>query len=85
MLFYLYAVLGVSMFGTNDPDHMASLHTTLLTLFRCATLEDWSDVMYTAMLGKVVWELDPVCVQGVVMTQQWRLVSMTCRVQQVGL
>lgn len=51
MLFYLYAVVGVSMFGVNDPVHMGTLHITLLTLFRCATLEDWSDIMYIATTG----------------------------------
>lgn len=52
-----YAVVGVSMFGENDPLNMGSLHITLLTLFRCATLEDWSDIMYTATTGacRVAW------------------------------
>lgn len=58
LLFYLYAVLGVSLWGTNDPLHMESLHISFLTLFRCATLEDWTDVMYTAMLGCEVWGYD---------------------------
>lgn len=40
------------MFGTNDPIHMSTLHVTFLTLFRCATLEDWTDVMYIAMEGE---------------------------------
>mmetsp|Transcript_19678 Transcript_19678/g.46029 ORF Transcript_19678/g.46029 Transcript_19678/m.46029 type:complete len:417 (+) Transcript_19678:64-1314(+) len=51
LLFYLYAVLGVSVFGKNDPVHMGTLHIAFLTLFRCATLEDWTDVMYIAMEG----------------------------------
>lgn len=55
MLFYLYAVLGVSLFGPNDPVHMSTLHITFLTLFRCATLEDWTDVMYTGMYGCEFW------------------------------
>jgi len=47
------------MFGANDPLNMGSLHMTLLTLFRCATLEDWSDIMYTATTGTVglIWWL----------------------------
>lgn len=51
LLFYLYAVLGVIIFGANDPLTMGTLHIAFLTLFRCATLEDWTDVMYTAMYG----------------------------------
>jgi hypothetical protein len=31
--------------------HFGSLHTTFVTLFRCATFEDWTDVMYIAMYG----------------------------------
>lgn len=46
LLFYLYAVLGVSVFGTNDPVHFGTLHIALISLFRAATLEDWSDLMY---------------------------------------
>lgn len=46
-----YAVLGVSVFGENDPVLMGTLHIAFLTLFRCATLEDWTDVMYIAMEG----------------------------------
>ena len=51
LLFYLYAVLGVTVFGKNDPVHFGSLHIALITLFQCATLEDWSDVMYTNFYG----------------------------------
>lgn len=47
LLFYLYAVLGTTAFGENDPVFFGSLHTSMLTLFRVATLEDWSDCMYT--------------------------------------
>jgi voltage-gated sodium channel len=51
LLFYLYAVIGVTIFGENDPVHMGVLHVALVTLFRCSTLEDWTDVMYIAMDG----------------------------------
>ena len=40
------------MFGKNDPIHMGTLHIAFLTLFRCATLEDWTDVMYISMQGR---------------------------------
>ncbi|MEA2079438.1 MAG: ion transporter [Pseudomonadota bacterium] len=33
----------------NDPEHWGTLGLSLLTLFRVVTLEDWTDVMYTAM------------------------------------
>jgi voltage-gated sodium channel len=45
LIFYLFAVAGVDTFRENDPFHFGSLGVAMLTLFRCATLEDWSDVM----------------------------------------
>ncbi len=51
ILFYLYAVLAVFTFGPNDPIHFADLQTAFLSMFRVATLEDWTDVMYINMYG----------------------------------
>jgi len=51
MLFYIFAVLGTSVFGANDPIHFGSLETSMLSLFRVATLEDWTDIMYINMYG----------------------------------
>lgn len=55
ILFYIYAVLGVFMWGENDPVHFGDLGLSLLTLFRVVTLEDWTDVMYTQMFGSDVF------------------------------
>ena len=49
VLYYVYAVAGVHLFGEHDPTHWRSLGIALLTLFRVMTLEDWTDVMYVAM------------------------------------
>ncbi len=51
ILFYIYAVTGVFMFRDNDPVHFKDLSTSLLSLFRVVTLEDWTDVMYIQMYG----------------------------------
>ena len=51
ILFYIYACLGTFLFRANDPIHFESLHLSLLSLFRVATLEDWTDIMYTAIYG----------------------------------
>jgi len=51
ILFYVYGVMGVALFRDNDPTHFGNLKLALLTLFRVVTLEDWTDVMYTQMLG----------------------------------
>ncbi len=54
LLFYVYAVAGTTLFGHVDPQHWGSLHVSLLSLFRTLTLEDWTDLMYTAM-GAYPW------------------------------
>jgi voltage-gated sodium channel len=51
LLFYVYAVAGVFLFGPNDPIHFGNLQTSLLSLFRTVTLEDWTDLMYIQMKG----------------------------------
>jgi len=49
IIFYIYAVAGYHLFHEHDPTHWGTLGLALLTLFRIVTLEDWTDVMYTAM------------------------------------
>lgn len=51
LLFYIYAVAGVSFFGYNDPVHFKDLQIAMLSLFRVVTLEDWTDIMYINMYG----------------------------------
>lgn len=51
LIFYLFAVMGVYNFRENDPGHFGNLGVAMLTLFRCSTLEDWTDVMYINMYG----------------------------------
>lgn len=49
IIFYIYGVAGYHIFHEHDPVHWRNLGISLLTLFRVLTLEDWTDVMYTAM------------------------------------
>ncbi len=49
IVFYIYAIAGYHLFHEIDPVHWRDLGISLLTLFRVVTLEDWTDVMYTAM------------------------------------
>ena len=51
MVFYLYAILGMMMFESNDPFHWSHLGLAMMTLFRAATLEDWTDIMYFNIYG----------------------------------
>ena len=63
ILFYLYAVLATFAFSVNDPVHFANLQTSFLSLFRVATLEDWTDIMYINMYGCMNYGYDgnPLC------------------------
>ena len=56
LLFYIYAVTGTFLFSQNDPIHFGNLQTSLLSLFRVVTLEDWTDVMYIQMKGCAGYE-----------------------------
>ena len=49
IVFYIYAVAGNHLFRDIDPTHWRNLGMSFITLFRIVTLEDWTDVMYTAM------------------------------------
>ena len=56
LVFYIYAVAGTMLFGANDPVHFGGLWTSMRSLFRVVTLEDWTDVMYLQMFGSDVYE-----------------------------
>jgi voltage-gated sodium channel len=45
LLFYVYAVVGVSFFGPHDAAHFGSIGAAMLTLFQIVTLEGWVDIM----------------------------------------
>ena len=46
LLCYLYAVLGVVLFGERMPAYFGNVGEALLTLFTLLTLEGWNSVMY---------------------------------------
>ena len=45
VLFYVYAVMGVGLFGRADAAHFGSLGASALTLFQIVTLEGWAEIM----------------------------------------
>lgn len=49
IIFYVYGVTGYHLFHDVDPTHWRTLGISMLTLFRIVTLEDWTDIMYTAL------------------------------------
>ena len=48
---YVYALIGYSLFKLNDPWHFGDMARSMITLLRCGTLEDWSDIFYINYYG----------------------------------
>ena len=46
LVFYVYAVAGVAVFGAGDPTHFGTLPSAALTLFQVVTMEGWTDIMH---------------------------------------
>jgi voltage-gated sodium channel len=53
LLFYVYAIVGVFVFGGTDPMHFGDLHHAFVTLFKVLTLEGWTDIMNVHIFGDV--------------------------------
>jgi len=49
IVFYIYAAAGSMFFGQVNPVLWDNISISMLTLFRVATFEDWTDVMYETM------------------------------------
>jgi len=49
IIFYIYAAVGSIFFGGINPGLWENISIAMLTLFRVATFEDWTDVMYETM------------------------------------
>ena len=49
VIFYLYAAVGSIMFHAINETLWGDVSISMLTLFRVATFEDWTDVMYETM------------------------------------
>lgn len=49
IIFYIYAATGSFFFHAINPELWDNVSIAMLTLFRVATFEDWTDVMYETM------------------------------------
>lgn len=49
IIFYIYAAIGSMFFSKVDEDLWGDVAISMLTLFRVATFEDWTDIMYQTM------------------------------------
>ena len=56
--FYIYGCMATFLFSDNDPVHFRNLQTSMLSLFRAVTLEDWTDLMYINMYGSANYGYD---------------------------
>jgi voltage-gated sodium channel len=48
VMFYIYAITGVHLFGGHDKEHFGSLSKAFLTLFQTITLDDWKFLFASA-------------------------------------
>lgn len=49
IIFYIYGAIGSIFFSRINPELWGDISIAMLTLFRVATFEDWTDVMYETM------------------------------------
>jgi voltage-gated sodium channel len=49
IIFYIYAAMGAMFFAHINQELWGNITISMLTLFRVATFEDWTDVMYETM------------------------------------
>lgn len=48
IMFYIYAITGVHLFGGHDKEHFGNLSSAFLTLFQTITLDDWKNLFASA-------------------------------------
>jgi voltage-gated sodium channel len=65
VVFYVFAIFTMMFFRENDPWHFKDLHTTLMTLYRTSTSEDWIDIMMIAQRGCEVYPSTGECTSPV--------------------
>jgi len=51
LFFYFYAIIGMTLFASNDPWRFGSLHMAMLTLFQTVTFDNWTPVELTQLYG----------------------------------
>ena len=52
LMFYIYGVAGIHLFGAHDPKNFGSLAAAFLSLFRLVTLDNWAD-LFSAQVAHV--------------------------------
>lgn len=52
LVFYVYAVLGVLLYGEISPEYFGSLHLALVSLFQVITLESWASGIFRPIFAE---------------------------------
>jgi voltage-gated sodium channel len=55
LIFYVFAVMAVNLYGTVDPVHFGTLGSALYTLFTVMTLEGWVDDVVNSLMRTQPW------------------------------
>ena len=71
LMLYIFGIVAMMFFSYNDPINFSSLGVAMLNLFRAATLEDWSDLMYTAWYGCELYPAAPVAAGALTHQGSW--------------
>ena len=48
---FIFALMAMMMFGTNDPQHFGSFSMTAVSIWMVETTDNWDTLMYTNMYG----------------------------------
>lgn len=51
IFFYFFGIIFMTFFGANDKWHFGSLHMSMITLFQCSTMDNWSAIMWISLYG----------------------------------
>lgn len=49
IFYYVFAIIGISLYGVDFPDYFGDLAKTLFTLFQLTTMENWADLARNIM------------------------------------
>ena len=60
LFFYFFGIIAMILFSKNDPLHFGNLHITMIALFQCSTLDNWSDLLYINLYGCDVFGYDEI-------------------------
>ncbi|WP_370632778.1 ion transporter [Halobacillus sp. Nhm2S1] len=55
IIFYVYAIIGVTFFGDIAPEYFGNVGLSTLTLFQVFTLESWASGVFRPIFAEITW------------------------------